>query len=44
MSSTAKISDKDHIKRIIKMPVNFLVKSGKGFFFEKGRFSAGIKG
>ena len=30
-----KISDKDHIKRIIKMPVNFLVKSGKGFFVKK---------
>ena len=30
-----KISDKDHIKKIIKMPVNFLVKSGKGFFVEK---------
>ena len=29
------ISDKDHIKRIIKMPVNFLVKSGKGFFVKK---------
>ena len=30
-----KISDKDHIKKIIKMPVNFLVKSGKGFFVKK---------
>ena len=30
-----KISDKDHIKRIIKMPVNFLVKSGKGFFLKR---------
>ena len=30
-----KTSDKDHIKRIIKMPVNFLVKSGKGFFVKK---------
>ena len=29
------ISDKDHIKRIIKMPVNFLVKSGEGFFVKK---------
>lgn len=30
-----KISDKDHIKNIIKMPVNFLVKSGKGLFVKK---------
>ena len=30
-----KISDKDHIKKIIKMPVNFLVKSGKGLFIKK---------
>ena len=30
-----KISDKDHIKKIINMPVNFLVKSGKGFFVKK---------
>ena len=30
-----KILDKDHIKKIINMPVNFLVKSGKGFFVKK---------
>ena len=30
-----KISDKDHIKKIVKMPVNFLVESGKGFFVKK---------
>ena len=30
-----KISDKDHIKKIIKMPVNFLEKSGKGFFLKR---------
>ena len=30
-----RISDKDHIKKIIKMPVNFLVESGKGFFVKK---------
>ena len=30
-----KISDKDHIKKLINMPVNFLVKSGKGFFVKK---------
>ena len=30
-----KISDKDHIKKIIKMPVNFLLKSGKEFFVKR---------
>ena len=39
-----KISDKDHIKRIIKMPVKLLSEIRKRIFFEKGRFSAGIKG
>ena len=30
-----KISDKDHIKKIIKMPVNFLLKSGEEFFVKR---------
>ena len=30
-----KISDKDHIKKIIQMPVKFLLKSGGGFFVKK---------
>ena len=28
-------SDKDHIKKIISMPVHFLQESGKGFFIKK---------
>ena len=30
-----KISDKQHIKKILQMPVHFLLQSGKGFFVEK---------
>ena len=30
-----KISDKEHIKKIIQMPVKFLLKSGGGFFVKK---------
>ena len=26
------ITDKAHLKKIIQMPVNFLIKSGDGFF------------
>ena len=29
------ISDKDHIKKILQMPVHFLQESGKGFFVKK---------
>ena len=29
------ISDKDHIKKILQMPVHFLLESGKGFFIKK---------
>lgn len=29
------ISDKEHIKKIIQMPVHFLLESGKGFFIKK---------
>lgn len=29
------ISDKDHIKKIVQMPVHFLQESGKGFFIKK---------
>lgn len=30
-----KISDKEHLKKIIGMPVHFLLESGKGFFIQK---------
>ena len=29
------ISDKEHVKKIMQMPVHFLLKSGQGFFVEK---------
>ena len=29
------ISDKDHVKKIMQMPVHFLQESGKGFFVKK---------
>lgn len=29
------ISDKEHIKKIIQMPIRFLLESGKGFFVKK---------
>lgn len=29
------ISDKEHIKKIIQMPVHFLLESGRGFFIKK---------
>lgn len=29
------ISDKDHVKKILQMPVHFLQESGKGFFVKK---------
>lgn len=29
------ITDKAHLKKIMQMPVNFLIKSGDGFFCEK---------
>lgn len=29
------ISDKEHVKKIMQMPVHFLLKSGHGFFVEK---------
>lgn len=30
------ISDKEHLKKIIQMPVKYLLKSGVGFFVQKG--------
>lgn len=29
------ISDKEHMKKILQMPVHFLMESGKGFFIKK---------
>ena len=37
------ISDKDHLKKIITMPVHFLLESGKGFFVEKDGFVISLR-
>ena len=29
------ISEKDHVKKILQMPVHFLQESGKGFFVKR---------
>ena len=36
------ISDKEHIKKILQMPVHFLQESGKGFFVKKEGKTGGI--
>lgn len=38
-----KISDKEHLKKIIQMPVHYLQKSGKGFFVEKEGFVLALR-
>ena len=37
------ISDKDHIKKILKMPVHYLLESGKGFFVKKEGAALALK-
>ena len=37
------ISDKDHIKKILQMPVHFLQESGKGFFVTKDGFALTLR-
>ena len=37
------ISDKDHLKKILKMPVHYLLESGKGFFVKKERAALALK-
>ena len=37
------ISDKEHLKKIISMPVHFLLESGKGFFVKKDGAAIGIR-
>lgn len=36
------ISDEDHINKIKDMPINFLVKSGKGFFISKEGYAIAL--
>ena len=37
------ISDKDHLKKILAMPVHFLLKSGKGFFVRNDEMVLGLR-
>ena len=37
------ISDKDHIKKIMQMPVHFLQESGKGFFVTKPGWALSLR-
>jgi hypothetical protein len=36
------ISDSEHLKKIMQMPVHFLLESGKGFFVEKDGFGLAL--
>ena len=37
------ISDKEHVKKIMQMPVHFLLKSGNGFFVEKAGVALALR-
>lgn len=37
------ISDKDHLKKILAMPVHFLLESGKGFFVKNDEVALGLR-
>ena len=37
------ISDKEHLKKILSMPVHFLLESGKGFFVKKDGAEIGLR-
>ena len=37
-----KISDKAHLSNILKNPIHFLLKSGKGFFVEKEEYAIAL--
>ena len=37
------ISDKDHLKKILAMPVHFLLESGKGFFVKNDDVTLGLR-
>ena len=37
------ISDREHLKKIISMPVHFLLESGKGFFVKKDGEAIGLR-
>ena len=37
------ISDKEHIRKIMQMPVHFLQESGKGFFVKKDGYALALR-
>lgn len=37
-----KIPDKDHRKKILQMPMHFLMESGKGFFVQKDGYALAL--
>ena len=37
------ISDREHLKKILSMPVHFLLESGKGFFIKKDGAAIGLR-
>ena len=37
------ISDKEHVKKILQMPVHFLQESGKGFFVKRDGFALALR-
>ena len=37
------ISDRDHIRKIMQMPVHFLQESGKGFFVKKEGYALALR-
>ena len=37
------ISDRDHVKKIMQMPVHFLQESGKGFFVKKEGYALALR-
>ena len=37
------ISDREHLKKILSMPVHFLLESGKGFFVKKDGVAIGLR-
>ena len=37
------ITDKEHIRKILQMPVHFLIESGKGFFIKKEGYALALR-
>ncbi len=39
----SEISDREHLRKIVEMPVHFLLESGKGFFVEKEGYALALR-